>query len=81
MVMSELDFSDDGSDLDQNKDLIEFIKYLGCDGIFVLRIVTLQVGVIYGTELMASLWTNRFGDHYSMKRSRSLPNLAEEELA
>lgn len=50
------------------------MKYLGSDGLLVLRIVTLQSGVIFGTELCAQIWRSFFGD-FTIKRAKSLPRI------
>ena len=30
--------------------------YLKCDGVFVLRMITMQAGLIYGTDIILHLW-------------------------
>lgn len=52
-------------------------KYLRTDGIFVLRMVTMHAGVIFGTDLIWSLWKSFFGCEYGKDADpcQSAPNL------
>lgn len=50
-------------------------NYLRSDGIFVIRMLTLHSGVIFGTDLVQELWKNYFGIEDKLRRSSSLPKL------
>jgi hypothetical protein len=51
-------------------------NYLRSDGIFVIRMLTLHSGVIFGTDLVQELWKNYFGIEEHIHRSSSFPKLA-----
>uniref|UniRef100_A0A158P8T1 Innexin n=1 Tax=Angiostrongylus cantonensis TaxID=6313 RepID=A0A158P8T1_ANGCA len=58
------------------QDIRRFIDcYLKSDGIFVIRMVTLQSGVIFGTDLVLALWKSFFGLEDQLKRSNSMPDV------
>lgn len=70
--MSELDF-DAGDDA---KHVNSFIyRYLKTDGIFVMRILAFQGGIIFSTELLADLYSSYKGVDEQLKRSNSDGNL------
>uniref|UniRef100_A0A183C5V3 Innexin n=1 Tax=Globodera pallida TaxID=36090 RepID=A0A183C5V3_GLOPA len=71
LEMCEIPFDPDES----QKDVRRFISdYLRQDGLFVIRMLTLHTGVIFGTELVQSLWLSYFGGESSeLKRSNSFP--------
>lgn len=47
--------------------------YLKWDGMFVIRMITLNSGVIFGTELVLALWKSYFGIEPQLRRSSSFP--------
>lgn len=47
--------------------------YLKNDGMFVIRMITLNSGVIFGNELIFSLWKSYFGVEPQMRRCSSFP--------
>lgn len=53
-------------------DIRRFIsKYLRTDGIFILRMVTIQAGVIFGTDLIANLYRSFYGiEEQHIKRKK-----------
>ncbi|KAI6175244.1 Innexin [Aphelenchoides fujianensis] len=77
LEMSELAFDPEESD----KAVERFIdSYLRSDGIFVIRMLTLHSGVIFGTDLVQELWKSYFGVEEQMKRRNSDPNLAPNSM-
>uniref|UniRef100_A0A914DA81 Innexin n=1 Tax=Acrobeloides nanus TaxID=290746 RepID=A0A914DA81_9BILA len=72
LEMSEMPF-----DPEENSESIKrFIDgYLRSDGIFVIRMLTLHSGVIFGTELVLSLWQSYYGIEEKLKRSTSFPDV------
>ncbi|KAL7070836.1 hypothetical protein ACQ4LE_010007 [Meloidogyne hapla] len=64
---------------ESTKDVERFINdYLRLDGLFVIRLLTLHTGVIFGTELVQSLWINYFGyEGTALKRCSSFPDVNE----
>lgn len=43
--------------LAKRKEVDRFVKsYLRCDGLLVLRMVEIHAGVLFGTDLILSLW-------------------------
>ncbi|MCP9264662.1 Innexin [Dirofilaria immitis] len=70
LEMGELPF-----DAQENDDDVErFINmYLKNDGMFVVRMITLNSGVMFGNELIFSLWKSYFGIEPPMRRSSSFP--------
>jgi hypothetical protein len=71
--MSELPFDSDREDATVR----QFIEsYLRSDGIFVIRMLTLHSGVIFGTDLVQELWKNYFGIEERPHRSSSFPRLS-----
>ncbi|PIO73553.1 Innexin [Teladorsagia circumcincta] len=74
LEISEMPFDPAESD----EDVRRFIdNYLKSDGVFVLRMLTLQSGVIFGTDLVLSLWKSYFGIEEKLKRSNSMPHVAD----
>ncbi|KAL3070526.1 hypothetical protein niasHT_032316 [Heterodera trifolii] len=71
LEMCEIPFDPDAS----KKDVRRFIDdYLRHDGLFVIRMLTLHTGVIFGTELVQSLWISFVGGEcIELKRSNSYP--------
>ncbi|CAI5451129.1 unnamed protein product [Caenorhabditis angaria] len=74
LEMSDIAFdsTDEGAE-DQVKKFID--NYLKSDGVFVIRMMTLQSGVIFGTDLIQELWRNFYGSEQQLKRSNSLPKM------
>ncbi|KAI6237508.1 Innexin [Aphelenchoides besseyi] len=73
LEMSELTFDPDEND----KAVERFIdSYLRSDGIFVIRMLTLHSGVIFGTDLVQELWKSYYGIEENIKRSNSNPNIS-----
>ncbi|GMT12365.1 hypothetical protein PFISCL1PPCAC_3662, partial [Pristionchus fissidentatus] len=69
LEMSDMPF--DSSDPETEKEVAKFVStYLRTDGVFVLRMITLQSGVIFGTDLTVSLWKSYYGVE-QIKRSNS----------
>ncbi|KJH50341.1 Innexin [Dictyocaulus viviparus] len=72
LEISELQFDP----VERTQDIRRFIDYyLKCDGIFVIRMVTFQSGVIFGTDLILTLWKSFFGLDEQLKRSNSMPDV------
>ncbi|CAD5226011.1 unnamed protein product [Bursaphelenchus okinawaensis] len=66
LEMSELDVDPD----EKQKEVKRFVdKFLRTDGIFVLRMLTLHSGVIFGTEIVQELWQRHF--KVELKRANS----------
>ncbi|VDL64619.1 unnamed protein product [Nippostrongylus brasiliensis] len=64
--------------VENDRDVRRFIdNYLRSDGVFVIRMLTLQSGVIFGTDLVVSLWKSFFGIEEKLKRSDSMPHIKE----
>ncbi|ETN87100.1 innexin unc-7 family protein [Necator americanus] len=62
--------------IESDKDVRRFIdSYLKSDGVFVIRMLTLQAGVIFGTDLVLALWKSFFGIEEQLKRSNSMPDV------
>uniref|UniRef100_A0A1I7SDL3 Innexin n=1 Tax=Bursaphelenchus xylophilus TaxID=6326 RepID=A0A1I7SDL3_BURXY len=71
LEMSELDIDPDEKD----KEVRRFVKkFLRIDGLFVLRMLTLHSGVIFGTEVIQELWTRHF--RVELKRANSETRIA-----
>ncbi|CAJ0581992.1 unnamed protein product, partial [Mesorhabditis spiculigera] len=72
-VSRHLEMADVPFDLETQKENVDcFIDtYLRSDGVFVIRMITLQSGVIFGTELVADLWRTFVGMPELVKRSNS----------
>lgn len=50
------------------KEAKKFIdKYLRCDGVFVLRMLTMHAGIIFGVDLTASLWETFYSIEYDQQ--------------
>nr|CAD2188817.1 unnamed protein product [Meloidogyne enterolobii] len=82
LEMCEMTFDPYGKDfilIGLKKDVERFINdYLRLDGLFVIRLLTLHTGVIFGTELVQSLWINYFGyEGTALKRCSSFPDVNE----
>ncbi|KAF8384808.1 inx-10 [Pristionchus pacificus] len=72
LEMSEMPFNADNKETEKEVD--KFIdSFLRSDGVFVLRMITMQSGVIFGTDLTVSLWKSYYGEH--IKRSNSFTEL------
>ncbi|ULT90711.1 hypothetical protein L3Y34_008795 [Caenorhabditis briggsae] len=78
LEMSDIAFdsSEEGA-YDKVKRFID--NYLKSDGVFVIRMMTLQSGVIFGTDLVQELWRNFHGTEPQLKRSNSAPKIEERE--
>ncbi|KAK6054415.1 hypothetical protein COOONC_08079 [Cooperia oncophora] len=64
--------------VEDEPDVRRFIdNYLKSDGVFVLRMLTLQSGVIFGTDLVVALWKAFNGIDENLKRSNSMPHVAD----
>jgi len=78
-VIRHLEMSEMPFDAEKNAQAVEHFvgKYLRADGMFVIRMLTLHSGVIFGTELVVALWQSYYGIEASdgMKRSNSDGNL------
>lgn len=65
LEMSETPF--DRQDHENKENVDRFVhKYLGTDGVFVLRMIAAHADVVFTTELIASLWRS----HYSFEQRR-----------
>ncbi|MFH4976312.1 hypothetical protein AB6A40_003021 [Gnathostoma spinigerum] len=68
LELSELKFDPDT----RSKEVQRFISgYLHLDGIFVLRMVTLHAGVIFGTDLTLALWNSFYGIEEKLSEGRT----------
>ncbi len=68
LELSEMPFDPRGS----RKDVERFVcSYLKTDGVFVLRMITMHSGIIFGTDLVLSLWKCFYGIEDVVKRSES----------
>ncbi|CAI4223535.1 unnamed protein product [Auanema sp. JU1783] len=76
LEMSEMPFDPIESAGDVEKFIDSFLK---TDGVFVIRMLTLQSGVIFGTDLVQALWVSFFGIENKLKRSNSLPGIQEQQ--
>ncbi|CAD6193850.1 unnamed protein product [Caenorhabditis auriculariae] len=81
LEMSEISF--DSTEEGAVEKVRKFIdNYLKSDGVFVIRMMTLQSGVIFGTDLVQELWKNFYGSEQQLKRSNSMPGMEHDgELA
>jgi len=74
-VIRHLEMSEMPFDAEKNAQAVEHFvdRYLRADGMFVVRMLTLHSGVIFGTELVLSLWQSYYGIEASdgLKRSNS----------
>lgn len=50
-------------------------SFLHCDGVFVVRMLTLHSGVIFGNDLVSTLWQFYNGFDNQIKRSNSYPEI------
>lgn len=74
LEMSDITF--DSSEEETYEKVRRFIdNYLKSDGVFVIRMMTLQSGVIFGTDLVQELWTNFHGSQPQLNRSNSAPRI------
>ncbi|VDP06673.1 unnamed protein product [Soboliphyme baturini] len=65
LELSEMPFDPKGSE----KDVERFVtSYLKTDGVFILRMITIHSGVIFGTDLVLSLWCSFYGIEEKLKR-------------
>lgn len=70
LELSEMPFDPKGS----AKDVERFVaSYLKTDGVFVLRMITMHSGIIFGTELVLSLWRSFYGIESQIRRGDSDP--------
>uniref|UniRef100_A0A8R1TY75 Innexin n=2 Tax=Onchocerca TaxID=6281 RepID=A0A8R1TY75_ONCVO len=70
LEMSEFPFDAQESE----EDVERFINmYLKSDGMFVVRMIALNSGVMFGNELIFSLWKSYFGVEPPIRRSSSFP--------
>ncbi|CCD65455.1 Innexin [Caenorhabditis elegans] len=78
LEMSDIAFdsSEDGAQEKVNRFISNYLK---SDGVFVIRMMTLQSGVIFGTDLVQELWRNFHGSEPQLKRSNSAPKIEERE--
>ncbi|EGT37620.1 hypothetical protein CAEBREN_03310 [Caenorhabditis brenneri] len=78
LEMSDITF--DSSEEETYEKVRRFIdNYLKSDGVFVIRMMTLQSGVIFGTDLVQELWTNFHGSQPQLNRSNSAPRIEGAE--
>lgn len=65
MELSELPFDSKS----QSKEVERFVAgYLKTDGVFVLRMITMHSGIIFGTDLILSLWRSFYGIEESVRQ-------------
>lgn len=65
LELSEMPFDPKGS----AKDVERFVSgYLKTDGVFVLRMITMHSGIIFGTDLVLALWRSFYGIEEQIKR-------------
>lgn len=76
-IIRHLEMSDLPIDIEANEKLINYFtdSFLHCDGVFVVRMLTLHSGVIFGTDLVAALWQSCYGGDDQIKRSNSYPEI------
>lgn len=80
LELSEMPFDPTGSE----KEVERFVaSYLKADGVFILRMITMHSGIIFGTELVLSLWRSFYGIEEKIRRSDSeetpkVPQTADE---
>uniref|UniRef100_A0A183V129 Innexin n=1 Tax=Toxocara canis TaxID=6265 RepID=A0A183V129_TOXCA len=69
-ILNHLEMSEEPFDKydQENKEAVErFIeRYLGTDGIFILRMIAANADIVFTTELIAALWQS----HYSFEQQR-----------
>uniref|UniRef100_A0A915PMG1 Innexin n=1 Tax=Setaria digitata TaxID=48799 RepID=A0A915PMG1_9BILA len=70
LEMSELSFDPQESEEDVKRFLNTYLKN---DGMFVVRMITLNSGVIFGNELIFALWKSYFGIEPQIRRCSSFP--------
>uniref|UniRef100_A0AC35U9X7 Innexin n=1 Tax=Rhabditophanes sp. KR3021 TaxID=114890 RepID=A0AC35U9X7_9BILA len=75
-ISRHLEISDTPYDTKENaQDLVNFVdNYLKADGLFVMRKLIMHSGVIFGTEVVATLWRSYFNVEKELKRSNSFPH-------
>nr|CDQ05703.1 Bm8586 [Brugia malayi] len=55
----------------KTKEVDRFVRsYLRCDGLFVLRMVEIHAGVLFGTDLILSLWNAFYEVEEKLSESR-----------
>lgn len=80
LELSEMPFDPVGS----RKEVERFVSsYLKADGVFILRMITMHSGIIFGTDLVLSLWRSFYGIEEKVRRSNSeetpkVPQTADE---
>lgn len=62
----------------QRKEVRKFAEYLNWDGLLILRMVDLQCGVIFGTDLVSSMFISMNGEA-NLRRWNSEPQLIPAE--
>uniref|UniRef100_A0A5S6QVZ4 Innexin n=1 Tax=Trichuris muris TaxID=70415 RepID=A0A5S6QVZ4_TRIMR len=66
LELSEMPFEPHQS----SKDVERFVSsYLKPDGVFVLRLITLRSNIIFGTDLLVSLWCSFYGIEQQVKEN------------
>ncbi|KAI1714657.1 innexin domain-containing protein [Ditylenchus destructor] len=75
-IERHLEMSEIAFDPEENEKAVDrFVdSYLRSDGVLVIRMLTLSAGIIFGTELVVSLWQSYYGGEQELKRSNSLPD-------
>uniref|UniRef100_A0A1I7T571 Innexin n=1 Tax=Caenorhabditis tropicalis TaxID=1561998 RepID=A0A1I7T571_9PELO len=80
LEMSDIAFDSSVSEKEEYEKVRRFIdNYLKSDGVFVIRMMTLQSGVIFGTDLVQELWNNFHGAQPQLNRSNSAPRIEGRE--
>uniref|UniRef100_A0A914X929 Innexin n=1 Tax=Plectus sambesii TaxID=2011161 RepID=A0A914X929_9BILA len=68
LELSEMPFDPHGSKPEVNR----FVdRYLRSDGVFVLRMITMHAGIIFGTDLVLALWKTFYGVEEQLRKGHS----------